>query len=231
MTFTDLIEHSFTPVNTGLSIAVILSVIYWIFTIITGMGDDLGIDFGKDIDIDKDIDLNEDISFDKNIHHPDGAMDVPHEPSAFIQFLKFLNLDVIPITFFLTLATLFTWFFSVNASFLLGPPTWLAFILAFPAFFASLFITKFITWPFRGIFTVINHKGERPYDFLGREGVLKSNLQGDRMGMLEVMVGKDPIKLLAKTKDGSPLAEGTFVVIEDESPDKKFYFVKAMAED
>ncbi|VXB31991.1 conserved membrane hypothetical protein [Flavobacterium sp. 9AF] len=217
MSFKELIEISFNPANSILSILLILSVLYWIFTILSGVGDfdlDLDTDFSSDIDIDADIDT------------PDAMVEVPQDPSSFIQFLKFLNLDIIPITFFLTLVLLFTWLINVNISYLIPLPYWMYFITILPAFIISLFVTKYISMPLKPIFKEINHKGEEAYDYLGRIGKLKSTIENDKLGMLEIIINKDPIKLLAKSKDGSLLKEGEKVCIVDENPDKKFYFVE-----
>ncbi|CAM3966158.1 MULTISPECIES: hypothetical protein [Flavobacterium] len=211
MSFDELIEVSFNPANSVLSILLILSVLYWIFTIITGIGD-------FDIDFDAD--------FDADVETPDGMIEVPQDPSSFIQFLKFLNLDIIPITFFLTLVLLFTWLINVNISYMIPLPFWMYFITIIPAFIVSLFATKYISMPLKPIFKEINHKGEVAYDYLGRIGKLKSTIENDKLGMLELFINKDPIKLLVKSKDGSLLKEGENVSIVDEHPEKKFYFVE-----
>ena len=44
--------------------------------------------------------------------------------------------------------------------------------------------------------------------------------------MLELVINRDPIKLLVKSKDGSLLKEGENVCIVNENPDKKFYLVE-----
>uniref|UniRef100_UPI004047DE51 hypothetical protein n=2 Tax=Flavobacterium TaxID=237 RepID=UPI004047DE51 len=80
--------------------------------------------------------------------------------------------------------------------------------------------------PLKPIFKEINHKGEIAYDYLGRVGILKSSIENDKLGMLEIIINKDPIKLLVKSKDGSLLKEGEKVQIVNENPDKKFYFVE-----
>ena len=157
MNFDELIAVSFNPANSILSILLILSVLYWIFTILSGIGE-LDIDFDADLDADMDA--------------PDGMVEVPHDPSSFIQFLKFLNLDIIPITFFLTLVLLFTWLINVNISYLIPLPFWMYFITIIPAFIVSLFVTKYISMPLKPIFKEINHKGEIAYDYLGRIGKL-----------------------------------------------------------
>jgi hypothetical protein len=213
MSWEELLEVAFNPANTILSILLILSVLYWILTMITGFGE---IDLDLDIDTDADLDINS----------PDGTVEVPHDPSSFLQFLKFLNLDIIPITFFLTLVLLFTWLINVNISYMIPLPYWMYFITIIPAFIASLFITKYISLPLKPIFKEINHKGEVAYDFLGRTGTLKSTLENDKMGMIELVINNDPIKLIVKSKDGSKILEGEKATIIDENPDKKFYFVE-----
>lgn len=211
MNFDELIEVSFNPANSILSILLILSVFYWIMTMVTGVGD-------YDIDFDADIDAD----FDA----PDGMVEVPSDPSSFIQFLKFLNLDIIPITFFITLVLLFTWVINVNISYYIPLPYWMYFITILPAFIASLFFTKYISLPLKPIFKEINHKGEIAHDYLGRIGILKSTIENDKLGMLELVINRDPIKLLVKSKDGSLLKVGENVCIVNENPDKKFYLVE-----
>lgn len=209
MNLDELIEVSFNPANSILSILLILSVLYWIFTILSGIGE-----FDIDFDVDTDVDT------------PDGMIEVPQDPSSFIQFLKFLNLDIIPITFFLTLVLLFTWLINVNISYFIPLPFWMYFVTIIPAFIVSLFLTKYISMPLKPVFKEINHKGEIAYDYLGRVGKLKSTIENDKLGMLEIIINKDPIKLLVKSKDGSLLKEGENACIVDENPDKKFYFVE-----
>lgn len=211
MNLTELLEVSFNPANTILSILLILSVVYWIFTMISGVGD---------------YDIDFDTTPSAEIETPDGLVEVPQDPSAFIQFLKFLNLDIIPITFFLTLVLLFTWLINVNFSFFIPLPNWMYFITIVPAFFGSLLITKYISAPLKPIFKEINHKGEIAYDYLGRIGVLKATIEHDKLGLIELVINKDPIKLMVKSKDGSLLKEGEKACIVDENPDKKFYFVE-----
>jgi hypothetical protein len=211
MNLDELIAISFNPANSVLSILLILSIVYWIFTMITGFGD-------YDLDLDTDLDAD--------FEAPDGMVEMPHDPSSFIQFLKFLNLDIIPITFFITLTILFTWLINVNISYFIPLPFWMYFITIIPAFIVSLFITKYISLPLKPVFREINHKGEQAYDYLGRVGYLKSTIEKDKIGMFELVINKDPIKLLVKSKDGSLLKEGEKACIVDENPDKKFYYIE-----
>ena len=68
-----------------------------------------------------------------------------------------------------------------------------------PIFFASITVTKFVTFPLKGIFKNLNHQGEKTYDFLGRTGKLKATIQEDKLGTMELYIQGDPIKILVKS--------------------------------
>ncbi|WP_419868657.1 hypothetical protein [Chryseobacterium sp. CT-SW4] len=212
MTFQEFIHNAFSPVNTVLSVLLILSVIYWIFTMLTGLDIDVGIDTDTDIDVDMDA--------------PDGHVHVSHDPSAWAQFLKFLNLDIVPLTYFLTLTLLLTWLGSVYLNAFIPLPVWLAALAVVPLLVISLFLTKVMLKPLVPFFREINHKGEKPHDFLGREGKLKSSIHGEKIGSMEVFIGSDPMTLMVRSKEGKPLDYGMYVMIVDEDPEKRIYYVE-----
>lgn len=207
MTFQEFLHIAFTPVNTVLSVLLILAVIYWVFTIITGLDIDVGIDADFDAET------------------PDGNVHVPEDPSAWIQFLKFLNLDIVPITYFLTISLFFTWLTSFYVEVFISPNFWMSVLMLIPAFLISILVTKIILKPLNPFFREINHKGEKAYDFLGREGRMKSTIHDEKIGILEVFIGSDPMILMVKSKSGEKIEHGTIVIIVDEDPQKKFYYV------
>ncbi|KMQ69271.1 membrane protein [Chryseobacterium sp. FH2] len=212
MTFQEFLHIAFSPVNTVLSVLLALSVIYWIFTMLTGLDIDVGID--SDIDADIDVDA------------PDGHFHVSDDPSAWAHFLKFLNLDIVPMTYFLTLVLLLTWLGSIYLNAFIPLPIWAGALMVFPLLFVSLILTKIILKPLNPFFREINHKGEKSHDFLGREGKMKSSIHGDKIGMMEVFIGSDPMILMVKSRDGKELKHGTRVMVVDEEPNRKFYFVE-----
>lgn len=209
MTYQEFLTTAFSPVNTVLSVLLILSVIYWLFTIITGLDIDVGID----------------ADFDTDINSPDGHIHVPDDASGWLQFLKFLNLDIVPITYFLTLSLLLTWLGSLYVEFLFSFGVWISALLIIPMFLISMLVTKLILKPLNPFFREINHKGEIPHDFLGRQGRMKSTIHGEKTGMLEVFVGKDPMILMVRSKDGEKIDHGKIVYVVDEDREKRIYYV------
>lgn len=211
MTFQEFLNTAFSPVNTVLSVLLILSVIYWIFTILTGLDIDVGIHHDLDTGAD---------SPDGHVHIAD------HDASAWMQFLKFLNLDIVPMTYFLTLSLLIAWLGSFYLNYFVTMPTWMGILALFPLLIAGMLLTKLILKPLNPFFKEINHKGEVAHDFLGREGRLKSSIQDEKIGMMEVFIGSDPMTLMVKSENGVKLEHGTHVMIVDEDYDKRIYYVR-----
>lgn len=92
-------------------------------------------------------------------------------------------------------------------------------------FLLAILFTKLLLKPLNPFFREINHKGEKSHDFLGREGRMKSTIHGDKTGILEVFIGSDPMTLMVKSKYGEKIEHGTKVIIVDEDPQRKFYYV------
>ncbi|WP_250252596.1 YqiJ family protein [Chryseobacterium sp. Marseille-Q3244] len=215
MTFQEFLNIAFSPVNTVLSVLLGLSVVYWLFTIITGLDIDVGLH--SDLDVDAGADA----------HVPDGHFHAHnHDPSTWMHFLKFLNLDIVPITYFMTLSLLMTWLGSFYLNYFIPLPTWLGILILFPLLIGGMLLTKIILKPLNPFFKEINHKGEASYAFLGREGRLKSSIQDDKIGMMEVFIGSDPMALMVRSQDGTKLEHGTRVMIVDEDLDKRIYYVQ-----
>lgn len=210
MTFQEFLDVAFSPVNTVLSVLLAMTVIYWLFTILTG----LDIDIGIDSDLDADLDA------------PDGHVHLSDDPSMWLQFLKFLNLDIVPMAYFLTISLLISWLISFYLNFYLSLPTWLGVVILIPVLISSVLVTRIILKPLTPFFREINHEGEKAYDFLGRQGRLKSGIQGDKIGMMELFIGNDPMTLMVKSKGGKLLEHGAYVMIVDEEPHKRIYYVE-----
>ena len=134
MTFQEFLNIAFSPVNTVLTVLLGLSVVYWLFTILTGLDIDVGIH--SDLDADADIEAP-----DGHLHAPD------HDPSARMQFLKFLNLDIVPVTYFLTLSLLITWLGSFYLNYFVPLPTWAGILILFPMMIGGMLLTKIILKP------------------------------------------------------------------------------------
>jgi hypothetical protein len=202
----------------------------------------LGIDFDVDVDVDVDVDIDvPDVNapnMEIDVDTPDGDAgmddvrpdhDVAQErsPGFFIRFLQFVNVGRVPFMLVITTLKFIMWIGTLITTSVVSVVSWGAsslFILI-PIFIVSVFFTKFATNPMVKFFKAIGYKGEEAIDFLGRSGKMLSTIKDDKIGTAEFLVGKNPIKLSVKSQDGSEIKYDDYVVVMDESDDKKYYLI------
>lgn len=207
-----LIEISFAPANFILSLLVIIITLYWLIVIFTGFDFDMA-------DADADIDAGTDMSKPEA-----GNLD---GDGFWNGVLKFFYIGELPIIFLITLVVFTMWLINVNITAILGiSDNILGFVVYPPGFIASMLVTKVIGRPFVKLYSMFNHKGEEPIDFIGKTGKVLSPMSDERLGQIEIFVSNDVIKVYAKSIDGESIQYNETVIILEESPDKKFFFVQ-----
>lgn len=204
-------------------------VVYWLFVLLSGTGLDdldLGFDFDVDIpetDIETDVDAGNDTDTDTD---PEDA-GAEKRPGFFIKFLQFLNVGKVPFMLIFSTFKFFLWIGSLITTQFINVTTWGAWSLAIliPLAVIALFISKGVTNPLVKVFKELGYKGEDEIDFLGRSGKMISSINNDKIGSAEVIIDKNPIRLNVKSIDGTQLNYGDYVIIADETKDKKIYLV------
>ena len=234
---TDLFYNLMHPLpNAVMTVIMAVLVVYWLFVLLLGVGMedlDLGFDFDvnvdadvPDIDVDADVDLDADTDVDTDTD-VDNNIATEKSPGFFIQFLKFLNVGRVPFMLILSTFKLFMWIGSLITTSLVNVTVWglSSLFILIPIAIIAVFFTKFATNPMVKFFKEIGYKGEEEIDFLGRSGKMLSNIKDEKIGIAEFLIEKNPIKLNVKSLDGSELKYGDYVVVMDESDDKKYYLV------
>lgn len=211
-----LLEISFAPANFILSLLVIIVTLYWLIVIFTGFDFDMA-------DADADIDMDADV--DTDLSKPETGN--PEGDGFWNGMLKFFYIGELPIIFIITLVVFSMWLINVNVTAILGiSHNILGFAVYLPGFIASMLVTKVIARPFVKLYAMFNHKGEEPIDFIGKTGRVLSPMGSERLGQIEIFVMNDIIKVYAKSIEGEPIQYNETVIILEESPDKKFFFVQ-----
>ena len=229
-TFTDII---FSSVNLPLSVLVIVLLVYWMVTLISGI--DFDLDF--DVDIDVDIDINPGIEGGSADFHEVSNTELNKEdvvgrrrrPLAWWQVvLIYFNFVGLPFMFTFTSWIFIWWIFtatvtviteSINNSF--------GFLLMLIGFFPSLIITKIVTTPFKVFFKNLNQHGDLPIDVLGRVGVCLSNIKDNKLGSAEVKTEGTHLSINIRSLDGAPIGYKERILIIKQSQDKSFYYAQA----
>ena len=231
---TDLLYNLMHPLpNAVMTVIMAVLVVYWLFVLLLGVGLedlDLGFDFDvdvpdvnvPDVDIDADIDADVDADVDS-----DSDISAENSPGFFMQFLNFLNVGRVPFMLILSTFKLFIWIGSLITTSLINVTAWglSSLFILIPIAIIALFFTKFATNPMVKFFKEIGYKGEEEIDFFGRSGKMLSNIKDEKIGTAEFLVEDSPMKLNVKSLDGAEIKYDDYVVIMDESEDKKYYLV------
>jgi len=225
-----LVNIIFSQVNLTLSIFLILLVVYWLLTMISG------IDFELDVEIDVDVDSGLDLE-GNNIEfqdvsnaeiHKDDVVGKRIQPLKWWQiFLIYFNFVGLPFMFTLTCFVFIWWFSTVLATALTASyANVFGFGILIVTFFTSLVFTKIFTTPFKGFFKHLNKDGDKAIDFIGRQGVLLSSISGNKMGNAEVYVNGDPMSIYVKSLSGEALNYHDKILIIKQSADKNYFLVQ-----
>lgn len=230
-----LLTIIFSPINFALSALLILLVIYWIFSLLLGL--DFDVDFDVDIDIDVDVDVDPGVGMDgSNVGVDDLANaeikkeNVRKKPNADLKWwqvvLVFFNFVELPFMFTFTFWILFWWFLTVGLTILTGSyNNFFGLIMFLVAIIPSLFLTKIFTFPFKRVFKNFEKNGVEQVEIVGRSGVALSNISGDKIGSVKLVIDSSPFSIYGKSIDGKRIETGQNVLVIKESSDKKYYYI------
>ncbi|WP_405350776.1 hypothetical protein [Nonlabens sp. Asnod3-H03] len=225
----------FSEVNITLTVLLIILILYWLATMITG------IDFDLDVDVDIDVDIDADVDLDTGIEG--GNMDFQDVANAEVDrehvvnkrtrklkwwqvFLIYFNFVGLPFMFTFTFWIFLWWMISVLTTSITGSyDNTFGFVIVLAAFIPALILTKVITTPFKSFFKNLNKDGDKAVDFLGREALLLSSISGDKLGNAEVMADGNLMSIYVKSLDGSELRFRESVLIIKQSDDKNYFLV------
>ena len=223
---TDIAQTLFHPLpNAVMTVLMIIMVMYWLFSLLSGIDSDFdfGIDFSPDVDADVDIDADIDSDADSDA---DGSSSASGE-GWFMRFINFVNIGKVPFMLVLSTFKLFTWIGSLITTKFVSFDSWgwKSIFILIPIGFIAIFLTKFATQPMVKFYKELGYKGEEPTDFLGRSGKMLSTIKDEKIGTAEFVIDSNPMRLNVKSLNGHELKYGEHVIVEDESADKKIFIV------
>ena len=225
----NFIDLLFSPANLVLTCLILLLLLYWVLTAISG------IDFDYDLDID--IDVDADIDLDAgNMDFEDvasGEIEREHivnerrKPLKWWQvFLVYFNFVGLPFMFTFTCWIFFWWITTITiTSITYSASNVVGHVIMIGMMIPTLFIVKAFTTPFKGFFKTLNKNGDVAIDFIGREATLYSTISGDKLGNAEVLADGNHMSIYVKSLDGSELRFRESVLIIKQSDDKNYYLV------
>ncbi|MDR2285711.1 MAG: DUF1449 family protein [Sphingobacterium sp.] len=214
----EVLNILFNPLpNAIMTLLTGLSLLYWIFSMLMGEGFDFG-DSGLEFEGADVQDINTDADVDAD--HP--------EPSFFSKAMDYINIGKAPLMVLVTLFKFIGWIITLITSmtFDLSSYGWKSVLVLLPIFILTYFLMHFVTIPVVKLYKNVGYTGEEAHEFLGRTGKMKSSIQGQSIGSVEIIINKDVIRLNVQSADGSKIAYDDEVVIVNETENKKFYLVQ-----
>ncbi|MBL1410598.1 OB-fold-containig protein [Sphingobacterium faecale] len=217
----EVLNILFNPLpNAIMTLLTGLSLVYWLFTLLMGDGFDFGSQSGLEFEGADIQDLDTPGDTDSNIEHA--------EPSFLSKTMDYINIGKAPLMVLVTLFKFIGWIITLITSmtFNLSSYGWKSVIILIPVFVLTYFLMHYVTIPVAKLYKNVGYSGEEAHEFLGRTGKMKSSIQGQSIGSVEVIIDKDVIRLNVQSVDGSKIAYGDEVVIINETEDKKIHLVQ-----
>lgn len=207
----ELFNLLFNPLSNGImTVLTGLSLLYWVFGFLSGDG----------LDTDGTFEMG-DVS--------DASAESDGDASFGTKVLEYINVGKVPVMVIVTLSKFIGWIITLFSSLFLGLASWglWSVLILIPVFMLTFFIMHYITKPLVKIYKNLGYNGEEAHDYLGRIGVLKSTVEHDRIGILEVVIQKDVIRLNVKSHLGKRLEYGSEVMIINYNANQNIYEVQA----
>ena len=202
----ELFNESIQPVNLPATVLLGIVLLYWLMMILGLATVDL-LDF--DVDFDSDVDLDADVGGGL-------AADV----------LTFFHLGDVPVVILASFFSLFYWGTTLLSNHYFNPTwsVWVSLYGLLPCLFASLLLTKIITYPLVPLFQKMSVKEIK--DLVGRTGQVSTSELNDRFGQISIEQDGPPIVVNARTENGQRLHKHDVVTITHFHSETGIYTVK-----
>ena len=213
----------------------LILILYWIVTVISGADFDIDFDVDIDLDIDADFDTSieggnldfEDIS--NTQIEKEHIVGKRRKPLKWWQvFLVYFNFVGLPFMFAFT-CWIFIWWAitTVTTTITNSYDNSFGVLIMLLAFIPSLFINKIFTMPFKSFFKNFSKDGDLPIDIIGRRGVCLSTIKENKMGSAEIIVEKTPLSIYVKSLNGEQINFRDPILIIKQSTDKNYYYAQS----
>ena len=230
-----LIDILFSPVNGTLTVLMLILILYWLVTMVSGLDFDVDFDVEVDLDVDADFDTsieggNVDFQDISNTQiEKEHIVGKRRKPLRWWQvFLVYFNFVGLPFMFAFT-CWIFIWWMLTTLITTLTYSYYNSFgvLIMLLAIFPSLIINKIFTIPFKKFFKNFNKDGDLPIDIIGRRGTCLSKIKDNKMGSAEIVVENTPLSIYIKSLNGEQINFREPILIIKQSVDKNYYYVQS----
>jgi len=217
----ELYHAAFSTVNIVPTFLLLLVLLYWL-SVFIGV---LDMDFLHfDVDADVDVDVDVDVHVDAHAEHDASFVG---SASGLSQFLTFFNLGQVPFMVFMSFFIFPLWSISILANYYLGNQSFLiSLLLLIPGLIISLFVTKFLTWPFAKVYRKMSAEEHSLDDLTGQIITVLLPATEARLGQGEVNIDGHSFRMNIKATKDNSLEKGKAGLLIEFIQDKNYYLVE-----
>ncbi len=215
--FKELLSACVQPFNVPFTFLLVVTLLYWI-SVIAGAVDVEALDLDVDADADVDVDA-------------DADADAGGESSGVVtSALRFMNAGEVPVAITLSLLFISMWVIAVMTNHYLNPrsSSLLAAVFALPNIVASVFVAKYVGWPFRWIFGQFDKGTEQREVMIGKVCRVLTSQVSSEIGQAEISTDGASLRINVLTEGGEVLKKGDEAVVTDFSKERNVYTISKL---
>lgn len=204
-----------------------LVLLYWLSVMVGALDfDSPDLDTDASLDIDTDLEATPDVATDSAA---DTAVSANGDVSLswFNSVLVFFNISKVPFMLFLTLLILPLWVISVMTNYYMGIDSFLGGLMVLiPAFLASLFLAKFLSYPFVKLFEHMEKEDSESKTAIGKICVVATSITEKKTGQAQVQTSGSPLLLNVIASTGHELKSGDTALVLEYLKDRNLYLIE-----
>lgn len=225
----ELLREAFAPPNLLYTLLLGLVMIYWL-TVLLGALDldfldlDLEVDADVDLDVDVDVDVDTDIDMENDVSAGGGG-----GHGWFLNVATFFNLGSVPFMIFISVLILSMWALSMIGNYYLGQGReWFFLAFLIPNLLGSLFITKVLTMPLKGMYKKMNQQGVSKRDLIGKVCKVTLSISPGETGQAEINYDDQNFLLKVQIHGETAIAKGEQALIVGFDQEKNVYLISGL---
>ncbi|MEL6671349.1 MAG: hypothetical protein AAFR61_04130 [Bacteroidota bacterium] len=220
-------EAIFSSANLPYTILLIIVILYWMMVFIGTMDMEF-LDFDVDVDMDLDVDVDVDLDVDVDV---DAEVDTDLEagggsPAVWLSFLSFFNLGKIPFMLFISFLILSMWAIGVYANHQFGYlGNWFALAFFLPNILLSLFVTKVVSTPFKGMFDRLDQQAMRRKDLVGKICKITIAVKPGMKGQGHILFEGNEFLFTVISEEEEIIPKGAQALLVEYNPETELFLV------
>jgi hypothetical protein len=187
------------------------------------VGADVHADMDADVHADVHADMHADVDGDADAHTD---VDAGAEPGLVTGLLQFLNLGQVPLMVVLSIMALCMWMISMTLNYYWSDGSALRWGLFLAGnLVVTVFLTHFLTKPFKALFKALNKEYEEHTPIIGRTCTITTSEANAQFGQAQIETKGAPILINVRTSEAEALKKGETGLVIKEDKDKNIYSV------